>query len=221
MALTFVLLEAAKVWLHMACLSLICCTALVIVQANLALWEFTGSLADISLPEATRRTMAEFYIANASRIRTVLTSVVSGTAAATAAASEAGLGAGAAVVAPAASPASIVLGLPAYRGLEWRLAVSLGSRLQPNTIVPSLTLRLDTSASTAGRDNAVVTQAHPSGDASAAVTTASVLDKGAAPVASVYFQADAAALAAAIASLEQAQAEVKTANMRRMMRYLH
>lgn len=38
---------------------------------------------------------------------------------------------------------------------------------------------------------------------------------------SVYFDADAAALHAAIASLELAQAEVKSANVRRMMRYLH
>lgn len=153
--------------------------------------------------------MAEFYTANAPRIRAVLTSVVSGAAAATAAAAEAGGGGpGAAVVAPAASPASIVLGLPAYRALEWRLAVSVASRLRPNEIRPALTLRLDTAAGAQA----------PVSPSPSAATHSLAPDSS---TSSLYFEADAGALAAAVGSLEAALAEVKSANMRRMMRYLH
>jgi len=195
-------------------------------QANLALWEFTGSLGDVALPEPTRQAMASFYTANAARIRVILSSVVSGAASAAAADSP-----GAAVLAPAASPSSIILGLPAYRRLEWRLAVSVASRMRPNTVAPVLTLRLDTSAPTTGHGSApVATQTHPSEGGSAAVSCALLSGaigsvpahaSGSDATSSVYFDADAAALHAAIASLELAQAEVKSANVRRMMRYLH
>ena len=192
-------------------------------QANLALWEFTGSLGDVALPEPTRQAMASFYTANAARIRVILSSVVSGAAVADSP--------GAAVLAPAASPSSIILGLPAYRRLEWRLAVSVASRMRPNTVAPVLTLRLDTSAPTTGSGSApAATQTRPIEDGSAAVSCArsfgandpaSADALGSDSTSSVYFEADAAALHAAIASLELAQAEVKSANVRRMMRYLH
>lgn len=155
--------------------------------------------------------MAEFYTANAPRIRAVLTSVVSGAAAATAAATEAGGGGpGAAVVAPVASPASLVLGLPAYRALEWRLAVRVASRLRPNEIRPAMTLRLDTSEPKLGAVAAATEAASSSSPPTPAPLSSSL-----------YFEADAGALGAAIGSLEAALAEVKSANMRRMMRYLH
>jgi hypothetical protein len=206
-------------------------------QANLAAWEFAGSLADINIPEATRRTLCDFYASSGARIRTVLAQVVSGKIEMS---DETKGDAGAlatAVSADVLSPAALVTGLHEFRGLEWRLSVTVASRLHPKAITPSLTLRLDTapprsapaaslSAQSAAQQRLLSASCsaavlHFTQESASEADSTSPAKSWAAAPSSTYFEADAASLRAALDAVELALAEAKTANMRRMMRYLH
>jgi hypothetical protein len=79
-----------------------------------------------------------------------------------------------------------------YKHLDWRLEVEVAGRRAHDVMAPSYTLRLDT-----------------------------VGGAGAGGPRSVHFSSDHAALVQALAALDEASEEIKTAHSKRVMRYIH
>jgi hypothetical protein len=176
--------------------------------------DFFGSLADVSMPEETRRVIAAFYEAN----RAVLRERVAGAGAGGAG----GAGGGAAGSASASAGAGALPTLPEYRGLDWRLEVLVAGRHLHDRMQPAYALRLDTAApavgSGAGAGAGAGAGGTSAGAASAGTGCASAAAAGGPR--SLAFSSDFAALRQASEAIDEAVAEAKSAHMRRVLRYI-